>query len=110
MYIVYRDIKAEKDVSNLVIDMFSEPSLMESANGFIRTEILLDKSDRYFDKIKVVSYWENKESLKKWQTSKAHLEMHKSFRNTKYSSLDFTSIEQTFEEYELFKVINYIHP
>jgi Uncharacterized enzyme involved in biosynthesis of extracellular polysaccharides len=101
MYVVSRNMKVGKDISRSVIEEFSAPSVMNRAEGFIRREVLVNTETEDFNSIKVLYYWKDKDSLKKWHASKEHKEMHVQRKNSGKSQTDRTSLNMTFEEFEL---------
>jgi len=104
MFVVIRNIKVEKQFSNMVIEKFSKPSPIHGFEGFDHMDLLLDSKDKAYDTVKVVSYWVDKPSFHKWLTSKEHKEGHKASRNAD-DKPKFTIIETTFSECELQKTI-----
>ncbi len=76
MYVITRDMKVAKNLTEAVLEELSHPSKVSGAEGFIRRDILINKEDEDVDIIKVLIYWKDQESLTKWQASKEHQQGH----------------------------------
>ncbi len=110
MYVVSRNMKVGKDISGSLIEEFSAPSPVNRAEGFIRREVLVNREAQDVDIIKVVYYWKDKDSLKKWHTSREHEKMHKERnkqrKNAGKPQIDRKSLNMTFEDFELVATLN----
>lgn len=105
MYVISRDMKVAKDISQPVIDDFSLPSAVSKAEGFIRRDVLVNKDDKEFDTIKVLYYWKDKASQEKWHASKehsqSHIEKHKLRKEMGKTPISRKDLNMSFEEFEL---------
>ena len=109
MYVVSRNMKVAKDISDAVIEDLSLPSRANKAEGFIRREILVNKEADDFDIIKVLIYWKDKESQQKWHASKehsqSHIDKHKLRKETGKAPINRKDLNMTFEEFELISTL-----
>lgn len=105
MYVMSRNMKVAKDISDAVIEDLSLPSRSTKAEGFIRREILVNKEADDFDIIKVLIYWKDKESQEKWHASKehsqSHIDKHKLRKEMGKEPISRKDLNMTFEEFEL---------
>lgn len=107
MYVVSRNMKVAKDISDAVIEDLSLPSRSSKAEGFIRRDILVNKEADDFDIIKVLIYWKDKESQEKWHASKehsqSHIDKHKLRKEMGKEPINRKGLNLTFEEFEVIK-------
>lgn len=105
MYVMSRNMKVAKDISDAVMEDLSLPSRSTKAEGFIRREILVNKEADDFDIIKVLIYWKDKESQEKWHASKehsqSHIDKHKLRKEMGKEPISRKDLNMTFEEFEL---------
>lgn len=105
MYVMSRNMKVAKDISDAVIEDLSLPSRSSKAEGFIRRDILVNKEAPDFDIIKVLIYWKDKESQEKWHASKehsqSHIDKHKLRKEMGKDPINRKDLNLAFEEFEL---------
>ncbi|WP_019540707.1 antibiotic biosynthesis monooxygenase family protein [Proteiniphilum acetatigenes] len=105
MYVISRNMKVAKNISDAVIEDLLLPSRANKAEGFIRREILVNKEADDFDIIKVLIYWKDKESQEKWHASKehsqSHIDKHKLRKEMGKEPINRKDLNMTFEEFEL---------
>lgn len=76
MYVITRNMKVAKDLTNAVLEDLNHKSAIVRSEGFIRRDTLLNSEDENYDLIKVVTYWKDKESTVKWKGSREHQQGH----------------------------------
>ena len=110
MYVISRNMKVAKDISDAVIEDLSLPSRSSKAEGFIRREILVNKEADNFDVIKVLIYWKDKESQEKWHASKehsqSHIDKHKLRKEMGKEPISKKELNITFEVFEVVSTLN----
>lgn len=110
MYVVSRNMKVAKDISESVLEDFLLPSKVSNAEGFIRREVLVNREADDFDIIKVLVYWKDKESQHTWHASKehsqSHIEKHKQRKEAGKAPINKKDLNMTFEEFELVSTLS----
>ena len=105
MYVITRNMKVTKDLTESVIEDLSHKSAVVKAEGFIRRDIMVNKSSEDFDIIKMFIYWEDKESSIKWKGSKehqqGHIERHKNRKESGKEPINKKALNLTTEEFEV---------
>ncbi|MEA4917234.1 Heme oxygenase (staphylobilin-producing) [bioreactor metagenome] len=110
MYVVSRNMKVAKDISESVLEDLTLPSRVNKAEGFIRREVLVNKEADDFDIIKVLVYWKDKASQEKWHASKehsqSHIDKHKLRKEMGKAPISRKELNMTFEEFELISTLS----
>lgn len=104
MYVISRNMKVAKDLTDTLIGEFSTPSAVNKAEGFIRREVLVNREAEDVDVIKILVYWKDQDASKKWQGSKehqqGHIDRHKQMKESGKKPLDRKALNMTFETFE----------
>lgn len=110
MYVMSRNMKVVKNLTDAVIEDLSLPSRSSKAEGFIRRDILVNREADDFDIIKVLIYWKDKESQEKWHASKehsqSHIDKHKLRKELGKEPINRKDLNMTFEEFELVSTLS----
>ncbi|MDD4778130.1 MAG: antibiotic biosynthesis monooxygenase [Fermentimonas sp.] len=105
MIVVTRNMKVAKDLTEKVLEDISHPSEVAKSEGFIRRDIIINKDAEDYVIIKVITYWDNKESLTKWHGSKehqqGHIERHKQQKESGKEPVNRKALNLTIEEYDV---------
>ena len=105
MYVVTRNMKVTKDLTEAVLEDLKHKSAVVRSEGFIRRDVLLNSDDGEFDIIKVVIYWKDKESMTAWQGSKehqqGHIDRHKERKASGKEPVSRKELNITVEDFEV---------
>lgn len=80
MFIETKTITVKEGTSQLVVDRFTGPGIIEQSEGFIDLSVLVKKVRRGDEEVVVLIRWESEEAWKKWETSEAHIAGHRASR------------------------------
>ena len=105
MYVISRNMKVAKDLTDSVVEEFSTPSAVTKAEGFIRRELLVNRKAEDADVIKVLIYWKDEDAQKKWHASKehqqGHIDRHKQRKETGKEPLNRKALNMTMEDFDV---------
>lgn len=79
MFVALREITVTEGNADKVVENFSKPSVIEEQDGFVDLSVMKKKQKRgeKEETVVVMIRWESEEHWKKWETSEAHLAMHR---------------------------------
>jgi heme oxygenase (staphylobilin-producing) len=77
MYIITRVLKVEKGQKALLQDRFSQNFRLQTIDGFIKREVLIDEKNKDYDIYRVSIYWTSREAFYAWEGSDEHKALHK---------------------------------
>ena len=80
MFIEMKTIIVKEGTSELVVNRFGQPGVVEQQEGFIDLSVMVKKARRGDEEVIVMIRWESEEAWKKWETSEVHLEGHRQSR------------------------------
>lgn len=80
MFIETKTFMVKEGTSQLVVDRFSGPGIIEQSEGFIDLSVLVKKVRRGDEEVVVMIRWESEEAWKGWETSEAHIAGHRASR------------------------------
>lgn len=89
MFVVERQIIVLKEYTSKYVNRFLAKGVVDSFEGFVKREILLDESKKE-DVIKVLIYWKDKESFVNWHKSPEHMQGHKNKSKFKEGIVDIS--------------------
>lgn len=105
MYVITRNMKVTKDLTESVLEDLSHPSAVTKADGFIRRDVLINRDAEVMDKIKVFIYWRDKESQVKWHGSKehqqGHIDRHKQQKESGKEPVNRKALNLTIENFDV---------
>lgn len=76
MYIITRVLKVEKGQKTLLQAKFSEPFRLQTVDGFVKREVMIDEKNPNFDTYRVNIYWTSREAFYAWEGSEEHKALH----------------------------------
>lgn len=77
MYVMTRVLKVEKGQKANLQERFSQPFRLQTVNGFIKREVLIDEKNPAYDLYRVSVYWDSREAFYAWEGSEEHKALHK---------------------------------
>lgn len=105
MYVISRNMRVAKDLTESLLEDFNLPSAVNKAEGFIRREILINREAEDEDVIRMLIYWKDRESLKKWQGSKehqqGHIDRHKQRKEAGKEPVNRKALNMTIEDFDV---------
>ena len=105
MFVVTRNMKVAKDLTNAVLEDLNHKSAVVKSEGFIRRDVLLNSEGDEFDLIKVLIYWKDKDSMIRWQGSKehqqGHIDRHKEKKASGKEPISRKELNITMEDYNV---------
>lgn len=77
MYIITRVLKVEKGQKAVLQEKFSQPFRLQTIDGFVKREVLIDEKFPEYDTYRISVYWASREAFYAWEGSDEHKALHK---------------------------------
>lgn len=77
MYVMTRVLKMEKGQKENFRTRFSQPFRLQTVEGFVKREVLLDEKNPTYDLYRISVYWTSREAFYAWEGSEEHKALHK---------------------------------
>lgn len=107
MFIVNRNMKVNKEYTNNILEKLEKPSVISSFDGYLKTDIFIDRKNKAYDVILTIIYFKSKTDFYRWEGSPEHIEMHKD-KNHEHSKKQAGVIEITRSSYDYVSTKHYI--
>jgi len=108
MFIVNRTMKVNKEFTDSVLERLEKPSVISSFDGYLKTEIFVDKKNKEYDVVLSIIYFKSKTDFYRWEGSPEHIAMHKD-KNHQHNKKQEGVIEVTRSSYDHVQTKHYIN-
>lgn len=76
MYVTTRVLKMEKGHKDSFITRFNQPFVLQSFDGFVKREVLIDERNKSYDLYRISVYFDSRQAYINWEGSETHKAMH----------------------------------
>lgn len=77
MIVVTNRIRVKKGMAVRMAPGFTAPGPLDTFNGFVKVEVLVNQSPEEHDELNVNMYWESLDNFSEWRNSDAFKAAHK---------------------------------
>ena len=99
MFVVERTVKLEKGFIDIHKEKMNEYSPIFKSPGFVKREVLISTTNKEFDLIKTLVYFNDKKAYYVWEGSPEHIKMHKEKKENPVKPVEVISVERNYYEH-----------